>query len=136
MMSKIKILISCVAAFIFVAVYEFILHGILLKDLYTQSAHLWRPQAEMQNYFVYMTICQLISSIILVFFYLQKHENKGWTEGLRFGLFVGGLMGVNGFSFYAVSPIPLSLAIYWFLGSFIESSLLGILLALINSSKK
>jgi hypothetical protein len=49
---------------------------------------------------------------------------------------VGGLMGVNGFSFYAVSPIPLSLAIYWFFGSLFESSLLGILLALINSSKK
>ncbi|MDJ0626184.1 MAG: hypothetical protein QNJ31_07455 [Candidatus Caenarcaniphilales bacterium] len=134
---KIKnLLVSTIVVFIFIFIFEFLFHGILLKDLYLQTSNLWRTENEMQQYFPWAIICQIIGALIISLIYLQKHENKGWTEGLRFGAIIGSLLGVTVFGFYAYMPIPLILASAWLVGSLIEVTSVGIILSLINLQKK
>ena len=35
------------AVFVVIAVLEFFIHGVLLSDMYRQTASVWRPEAEM-----------------------------------------------------------------------------------------
>jgi len=42
-------LLASVAVFVVVAALEFLIHGVLLSDLYRQSASIWRSEAEMQR---------------------------------------------------------------------------------------
>ena len=40
-------LLASVAVFVVMAVLEFFIHGVLLSDMYRQTASVWRPEAEM-----------------------------------------------------------------------------------------
>jgi hypothetical protein len=134
-MHKTKLFISYLAIFTLVFLFDFTLHGIILKSIYAQTPQIWRPESSMQNYIPWSIFCQALTCLIITIFYFQKHENKGWTEGLKFGAIVGLVVGVTNASFYAYMPISFILATAWFLGSTIEFSLVSILLSLINQQK-
>ncbi len=45
-MNKQRYVISALVTFVFVFLYEFLVHGFLLGDLYKQTAQLWRSEKE------------------------------------------------------------------------------------------
>ncbi len=42
-------LLASVAVVVVIGVLEFLIHGVILSDMYKQTASVWRPEGEMQK---------------------------------------------------------------------------------------
>ena len=113
-----RFFLTVLVAFIFVFLFEFLIHGFLLQDTYMQYAHLWRAGGEEQMEVMFLS--QFLFSLFAVFLYTCNHEGKGVTEGLRFGLYLGLIMASVSLSSYAYMPISFDIALLWMITSIIE----------------
>lgn len=121
-------LIASVAAFVVVAVLELLINGVLLADLYRQTASVWRPEADIQRLMWLMWVSYAISAGVFTLVYAQGYDRgkAGMAQGMRYGAYLGVFLAASiSFGFYAVLPIPGVLPIYWFIGGVIEWVLAG-----------
>lgn len=113
-------LLASVAVLVVIAVLEFVIHGVLLSDLYKQTASIWRPQKDMQQAVWIFWIGYLVFAPLFALIYVKGYEKgkPGLGQGLRFGFYVGAMLSVmNSFGWYVLLPIPLALAFYWFVAT-------------------
>jgi len=132
-----KTLIASVVVFVLFTVLDFVLHGILLRDLYAETAHLWRPAETLSGLAWIIWVVDALIAFLFVWLYGKGWEaGKPWLgQGLRFGLVVGLLFSLPmGFSMYAIMPIPLSLGLGWFVGALVEFIIAGIAVAMVFRS--
>ena len=122
--------------FIFIFIYEYLIHGVLLVPTYELTPQLWRPMESMQEFMPIMTAVQLLTAAILCFIYTRHHEGKGISEGLRFGAMLGLLIGMLSFSSYAYMPISITLGLSWFGACFVKTIGLGVIFSLLYKNKK
>lgn len=125
-----RFIISTVAVFAFMVVYEMVAHGHLMMPLYQEFQHLWRTEEAMQQYIAWSIGIALAMSAVITWLYTRHYEGKGLHEGLRFGLYVGLIMGLMQASAYVYLPISLELAFAWFAVCLIEGIGAGIVLSL------
>lgn len=120
---------------IYIVIYEWIFHGMILKGAYTATASLWRPEADMNTYFLWMLAGQLLFAFIfcLLFTFTRCHANI--KDGATYGLVIGLLMSSVSLIYYAVMPIPIALMLGWIMGSLIETTIAGIVFALVYVRK-
>lgn len=119
-----------VVVFVVMSVLEAVIHVGLLSADYQATTNLWRPMGEMKMYVFY--IVYFIVSFFFTLIFSKYYEGRGPMEGLRYGLSVGLMMATPlAHIFYAVMPIPYSLALKWFVFGTMEYVVLGIVLALI-----
>ncbi|MCF6252260.1 MAG: hypothetical protein L3J75_13480 [Methylococcaceae bacterium] len=119
-------ILAVIAVFIAWSILDFLIHGVLLKSTYQETANLWRPEDEMNM--PLMSIVTLVFSICFVIIYSYLIEPKSLSLGIKYGLILGIATGVSmGFGSYCYMPIPLSLAFSWFIGSLVEITLAGII---------
>ncbi len=119
------------AVFVTLFALDYLLHGLLLKDLYHQTASLWRPEAQVKSMMWYMWIGYLIFAPVFVCIYSKGFEDsKGRIgQGIRYGFWMGILLSVMpNLICYAVMPIPLKLAVCWIVGETIKYTCLGTVL--------
>jgi len=121
-----KFIIAGVASFIAIFLFDMVWHGKLLVEQYQATSFLWRSPEEMQAYFNWAILLQAALGFAAAFIFTRHYENKGMKEGIRFGLMLGAVLGIMSFTMYAYMPIPMSLAIAWFVGSLIQGVLIGI----------
>jgi len=124
-----RFLLASIVAFIFVFIYEFAFHGMLLKGLYEQTAHLWRLEGEHKMQFILLS--QLGFALMMGFIFTLKYEGKGIGEGVRFGLLMGLLVGAIELGTYCYMPIPLALTLAWVAGAILKGVGTGIVLSLV-----
>ena len=129
MLNKKSFSFCVVAGFIFVFLFEMLVHGFALMGMYEQTQHLWRGPEDMNMPF--MAAMQFIFVIITAFIFTRHYEGKGIGEGVRFGAYIGLLLGFVMLSFYAFMPIPFALALCWFFASLFETIGLGVIYALL-----
>ena len=113
-MSK-RLLIHSGVVFLVFAIYGFVVHGIMLEDIYAQAPGLWRPQAETEALIHWILIANAIMAVAFSMIFAKGYENRGLGEGLRFGLLIGIFLGSVNLIFYAVQPSTLNLTIITFL---------------------
>lgn len=121
-------LMASIAAFVVVAVLEYVLNEILLADLYRQTAAVWRPQTDMQRLMWLWTISHAIAALVFTLIYAQGYERSkaGPAQGARYGLYMGIFVSApTSLGFYAVLPIPAALALYWFVGGVVVWAVTG-----------
>lgn len=58
---------AAIGVFIFVCLYEFLVHGFLMMSQYQQTANLWRPQEESR--LTVMLLSQFLFAVAVAFFY-------------------------------------------------------------------
>jgi hypothetical protein len=133
--NKTRLLFSWIAVFLFIFVYEWLFHGILLKDMYTQTANLWRTEEEMSRYFHWLIIGQLMLSVVFCFIFTKCYENKSICEGLRYGLWMGLFLSSPNLIMYAVAPYPWKLIATWTIGGVIEFTIAGVILSMFYSCR-
>ncbi|HKQ23283.1 MAG TPA: hypothetical protein VJT81_02430 [Burkholderiales bacterium] len=129
-----KWLLASVAVVVVIAVLEFVIHGVLLADMYRQTASVWRPEAEMQKMMWVFWVGILVFAPLFVLIYVKGYEKgkPGLGQGFRYGLYVGVMLSVmNSFGWYVMLPIPLALAFYWFLAILVEFTVAGIAAGLV-----
>jgi len=128
-----KFAIASLAAFAVVFVFEWLLHGVLLKSTYEATAHLWRKHDEMVCWA--MIAGQLMMPFVAAFIFTKGYEGKGIGEGLRFGLLLGLLFVPGSLMMYAVMPIPVTLLAAWAVGGIVEMVLVGCTIAALYKAK-
>lgn len=121
-----RLWLSCAAVFVVLFGYEWLFHSVLLRDIYLQTASLWRTPVEMQAHGVWMILGQITIALVFGFLFSKGYENQGVGEGVRFGMMVGLLMSGPILISYAVQPIPLHLIGAWVAGTIFEFVLAGI----------
>lgn len=124
---------AVIAVFIAWSILDFLIHGVLLESTYQETVNLWRPEDEMNM--PLMSFVTLVFSICFVTIYSYLIEPKSLWLGIKYGLILGIATGVSvGFGSYCYMPIPLSLAVSWFLASLVEISLAGIIVGYLVKS--
>ena len=127
-------LLASGAVIVVIAVLEFLIHGVLLTDLYKQSSSVWRTEVEMQKMMWIFWVGMLVFAPFFALIYAKSYEKgkPGLGQGFRFGLYVGVMLSVmNSFGWYVLLPIPLTLASAWFVSILVENTLAGIAAGLV-----
>jgi hypothetical protein len=127
-------LLASVAVFVVIAVMEFFINGVLLSDMYQQTASVWRAQEEIQRMMWVFWIGYLVFAPFFALIYVKGYEKgkPGLGQGFRCGLYVGGMLSVvHSFGWYVILPIPLVLAFYWFLAILAEFIAAGVAAGLV-----
>ncbi len=125
-----------VAGFIFIFLSDWVIHGMLLMDMYEQTPQLWRVPEDMEVYFPWMTVNQILLTLVLAFIFTRNFEGKGMMEGVRFGVMFGLLTGLGAFGSYAYMPISLTLAFAWLGSMLVQVTGLGVIFALLYKNKE
>lgn len=126
-----RFIFAVIALFIFIFVYEAMVHGYLLMGLYSQTPDVWRPIAEMKSYTLFNTAIMGFLSVWLAFMFTCFYRHGGAKNGLRFGFLIGVLSGLQAAGAYFYLPISLLLACAWFAAMLVESILGGFIIGLI-----
>jgi len=127
-------LLASVAVFAVIGVLEFLVHGVLLSDLYRQTAAVWRAETEMRQMMWVFWVGYLVFAPLFALIYVKGYEKgkPGLGQGFRYGLYVAAMLSVmNSFGWYVILPIPLVLAFYWFLAILVEFILAGVAAGLV-----
>jgi len=129
-----RFFIAVLAILVAVVATNIIIHSFILMDTYVSLKQIWRP--DMMNLMWIMYVTDLALAFLFVYIFTKGYENKGILEGIRYGLLMGLLLdGLGTFGQYMVYPIPLSLAVQWFVYGMIRFVILGIIVALIYRPK-
>jgi hypothetical protein len=126
-----KILLAGVAVFVAWSVLDFIIHGLILQPSYAATPGLFRPQAEMNMLLMYIVVLLAALAFAAAFGWFVSPKNP--MTGLKYGLVVGFGAGVSmGYGSYSVMPIPYVMALVWFLGSWVEFAVAGLIVGAIE----
>ena len=125
-----KFWIGFVVVLVVLAILDTITNTLLLAGVYQETASLWRPEAEIKLGVV------IISWVFIAFFFTlifsKGYQGKGVLEGVRYGLYVTGLMVIPAaYLTYAIMPVPYGMTLQWWVYGGITYVILGTVLALI-----
>lgn len=126
-----RFLSAVVALFVFMFGYETWVHAVLLKDIYHQTPSIWRSYEQMIQYTPFNTLLMGLTAFWLTFIFTRLFKEGGFKNGLRFGIYIGVLSGMQAAGAYFYLPISGLLAFYWFIAYLVESILGGYLIGLI-----
>lgn len=125
-----KLILPIVTVFVLVFIYGYVVHGLLLSDIYQQTPQLWRTQEDMCSHFPIMLISELAFAIMFTLFYAYlQNEMKTSLKGWQYGLGMGVTFAAIQFGIYAYMPISFNLALLWVADAIIEPVLCGVLLS-------
>jgi len=128
-----RIILAVVMVFIAWSILDFILHGLLLRSTYDATANLWRPMDQMNMPLMYFVTLVFTACFVLIYGLLIGQ--KSLVSGIQFGALFGLATGISmGFGSYTYMPIPSTLALSWFVGSWIEAIAAGAIVGAIVKS--
>jgi len=126
-----RTLLAGVAVFVAWEILDFVIHGLILQPTYATVPGLFRPPAEMKV--VLMAIVALIAAFAFAAAYAWFVNPKSAMTGLKYGLVVGFGGGVSmGYGSFSAMPIPYVMALAWFLGTWIEFAVAGLIVGAIE----
>lgn len=103
---------------------DYLLHGLILKQTYIASEHLWRAQSEMNYALIYLVVVILIGCFVAI--YTRFVSPKSMATAIAFGSVYGLATGVGvGFGTYIHMPVPLTLAWGWLFGGWAKGIVAG-----------
>lgn len=123
--------LAVIVGFIFMYGYNYLIHGVLLTDLYAQTPQLWRTETDMQDKLWFVVLYQFLITLFTAFIFTRHYEGKGLAEGIRYGVLIGMLLGVAMAGQYAWLPVSLTLALTWFVAWFLQGLFLGVIYSVI-----
>lgn len=137
-MTDSKFWISVVVAFILAMGGSFLIHGMFLYNDYQSDAvkHMMRPEADAQNYFLYMLLAHVFIAVAITWIYRQGRSTAPWMmQGIRFGIAMACMTAIPMYLiYYAVQPWPGMIVAKQIIGDFIMYVILGIVVAAINKT--
>ena len=121
--------LATIGAFLFVFVFEFLWHGILMKGMYDATSSVWRPEEESNMLFIFAA--QFLFALVLAFIYTKIGKHISCKRGIAFGFFAGLLMAMPELGTYCYLPIPLTITLMWMLSTLIKGLGAGMTIAAI-----
>jgi len=125
-----RYLIASIVLFVFILLIEWLLHGVILKGMYTGHPELFNTKQVMSSRMLWMLLGYLVLAFGFTLVFVKGYENKGIAEGFRYGLYVGLAFGVGPFLIeFAVFPYTGTMTLVWCIGILAEMILSGIVVA-------
>ena len=129
-----KVWLGWIVVFVLMEIMSILINVVLLGPTYQSIQNVWRPDMD-RLMWIYHVI-MLIGSFFFTFVFSKGYEGKGILEGVRYGLYIGIWLSVGmAYGTYAMSPIPYSLALQWFIYGVIEYVIFGIAVAMVFGKK-
>ncbi len=138
-MKRKEIIIAFVIVFIVLELTNLLIHNVILASTYAKEeiSKVFRPEAEMQSKMWIGWVVDVIWSFFFVFIFAKGYENKGWLEGLRYGIYIGLFISLPmAYYQFIVYPLPYYLILQWFIYGFIQYVILGIITSLIYKGQE
>jgi hypothetical protein len=103
-----KFLAAFAVVLVLSALLNFVIHGVLLKPWYQQSAQLMRGEADAGAHTMFLMVGFFFFSLGFVWIYARGVEAKPWAgQGIRYGIAVWLIATVSRYSiYYAIQPWP------------------------------
>jgi hypothetical protein len=131
-MNLARVAMAAVASWIVYLGVSFLVHAVLLTDVYLQHAASMRPQAEAEGILPIGFGFALIGFFAFAYAYAKGYEGGGVQEGIRFGVLVGILLCCfSAIWDYMVWPVSITLAAIWMVDHLVEFALYGLIVALV-----
>jgi hypothetical protein len=133
-----KTLGAIVAAFVVYAASGYLIHEVLLKSAYIDSANVWRPDDAIQHRMWIMLLSEFIFALGAVIVYVRGVEKKSWVgQGIRFGILLSLVAPIPGFMMsYVTLPVSHKLALHWILLGIAQAILVALVIAAICQPKE
>lgn len=126
-----RLIYATLAVFGFIFLTDWLIHGPILGNCYKETKELWRSEEEMQNYFLFLLLGQLLIAKYFTFIFAKGYQGKGIMEGVRFGLLMGLFSCGALFIQYATTPIPSSILWSWVAATIAQAILAGIIACMV-----
>jgi hypothetical protein len=127
-----RVAMAAVASWIVYLGVSFLVHAVLLKDIYMQHAASMRPEAEAGAILPIGFGFALVGFFAFAYAYAKGYEGGGAQEGIRFGVLVGILLCCfSAIWDYMVWPISVTLAALWMVDFLVEFALYGLIVAMV-----
>jgi len=125
-----KTLGAIVAGFIVDAGSGYLIHEVLLKKAYMNTADLWRSEGAMNHRLWIMFLAEFIFIVAAVLIYQRGVEKKSWIgQGIRYGILLALVAPVPGFMMnYVALPVPHQLALHWILAGIVQMVLVALVI--------
>src|SRR5215813_7254550 len=112
--------IALVVAFVFIFLFGFVWHGILMKSAYMETTALWRTDSDFNNHFWVLLLGHAVLAFAFTGLYVSKvgiqSAGAGFGYGIVFGIFCAGLDLIR----FAVEPLTTKILWMWIAGSLIS----------------
>ena len=128
-----RVAIAAVVAWVVYLGVSFLVHTVLLRDLYLQHASFMRPEADQNAILPLGFAFALVGFFAFSYTYAKGYEGgSGVQEGLRFGVLVGILICCFRLIWdHMVWPVSLQLTIAWMVEYIVEMALYGMVVGAI-----
>ncbi|OGH00613.1 MAG: hypothetical protein A2557_01825 [Candidatus Lambdaproteobacteria bacterium RIFOXYD2_FULL_56_26] len=120
--------LAIMAIFVLWNLLDLVIHVWILGADYTALVPLIRPVTEMPLWAINLVL--VANDLAFVGLFLLLNAERSPKAAVRYGVLYGLNYGLTvGFGVYGAVPIPFKVALVWFLGSWVELALAGLLLA-------
>lgn len=118
--------IGFVVVYVVTQALGFLIHGVLMGDIYEGMASTFRPESEMMNMMWMMYVSGAVTMFMFCYIFTKGYEGKGVMEGVRYGVLVSFLMaGAWAIDPHVIFPVPADVASAWLLGGFVSMMIAG-----------
>jgi hypothetical protein len=128
-----RIALAAVVSWIVYLGVSFVVHTMLLRDMYLQHVSSMRPETAQNAILPVGFVFALVGFFAFAYAYAKGYEGgRGAQEGLRFGVLVGILICCFRVIWdYMVWPVSLQLTVAWMIEYILEFALYGIIVGAI-----
>jgi F0F1-type ATP synthase membrane subunit c/vacuolar-type H+-ATPase subunit K len=130
-----RAVLALVAVFVAWSALDFVIHGVLLCSVYSETISLWRPMDQMNMPLT--SAVTLVKAACFVAIYWLLVSPKSLKSGILYGAIIGISAGFSmGFGSYCFMPITLTLAWAWFLMGVADGVVAGAIVGAIVKQPK
>jgi hypothetical protein len=131
-MNRKLFLVATLAVFAQLAIFGWLLNGVVLSELYGITKGIWRTEEARSALLPLLFVNYFVVSSVFVSLFIRGYRNKGWAEGVRYGLVFGMLIAtLISIERFVMLEIPVQLAVGWFMGTLFGYMIMGLTVAMI-----
>ena len=118
-----KYLVTAVAVFVFIFLYDWVVHGWLLSGMYQATASVWRQPPSV----VWMVIGQICYSLAITYLFARKMKKGHLTtqQCTTYGMWLGVFLGAHTVGCYSYLPVPGMLVFWWVIAAIVAGAGVG-----------
>jgi hypothetical protein len=109
------------AAFVFIFLFEFLWHGMLMKSAYMETATLWR----VEPMFPLLILGQAVMAFAFTGLYVSKVGVNSAATGIGYGIVIGILCAGGDLIRFSVQPLTVKILWMWIVGGLVEFAIAG-----------
>lgn len=129
----IEVLISIVAVFLAISVYEWVLYDMFLKPAYKPAPPLWRPIEEDMRFHRPLIYTAFLAFLISIFHsWGRSIGGQGWIFAIGSGLIFGLIICAVDFRSFLWQPTPMDIVIPRLAGDLIMGAPIGLVLGMLD----